>query len=93
MTRMLKLSQMKSSTRGSLTAAKRPMNTRLLIDVQNLRESRGVTLRAVKKAIGISDAALCAIEHGCTPRLDTAFKLAAFLEIPVERIWALKGKG
>ena len=52
-----------------------------------------MTLRAVKKAIGVSDAALCAIEHGCTPRLDTALKLAAFLEIPVERIWALKGKG
>jgi DNA-binding XRE family transcriptional regulator len=44
----------------------------------------------VEKAISVSNATLCQIEHGCTPRLDSALKIAAFVDIPVEDIWALK---
>jgi DNA-binding XRE family transcriptional regulator len=57
-----------------------------------MRESKGVTIRQVEKHIKVSNATLCQIEHGCTPRLDSALKIAAFIELPVERIWALKGK-
>ena len=62
------------------------------MDIQDLRQERGITLRQVQKATGISNAVICQLEHGCTPRLDTALRLAAFLEMPVEKIWGLKGK-
>jgi DNA-binding XRE family transcriptional regulator len=87
----MKLSQMKPRKRVSVSAS-RPTKTRLLIDLQGMRESKGVTLRQVQKAIGVSNATLCQIEHGCTPRLDSALRIAAFVELPVEQIWALKGK-
>lgn len=87
----MKLSQMKPSKRLSLTA-QRPAKTRLLVNIQELRQTKSVTLRQVEKATGISNASLCQVEHGCTPALETALTLAAFLELPIETIWALKGK-
>ena len=87
----MKLSQMKPGKRISVTA-QRPTKTRLLVDIQGMRESKGVTLRQVQKVIKVSNATLCQIEHGCTPRLDSALKIAAFIELPIESIWALKGK-
>lgn len=87
----MKLSQMEPGKRISVTA-QRPTKTRLLVDIQGMRVSKGVTLRQVKKVIKVSNATLCQIEHGCTPRLDSALKIAAFIELPVEKIWALKGK-
>jgi DNA-binding XRE family transcriptional regulator len=85
----MKLSQMKPRKRVAITA-QRPTKTRLLVDLQGMRESKGVTIRQTEKAIKVSNATLCQIEHGCTPRLDSALKIAAFLELPVEMIWALK---
>jgi DNA-binding XRE family transcriptional regulator len=82
---------MEPGKRISVTA-QRPTKTRLLVDIQGMRVSKGVTLRQVKKVIKVSNATLCQIEHGCTPRLDSALKIAAFIELPVEKIWALKGK-
>jgi DNA-binding XRE family transcriptional regulator len=82
---------MKPGKRISVTA-QRPTKTRLLVDIKGMRESKGVTIRQVEKHIKVSNATLCQIEHGCTPRLDSALKIAAFIELPVERIWALKGK-
>jgi DNA-binding XRE family transcriptional regulator len=82
---------MKPSKRISATS-KKPTKVRLLIDLQGLRESKGVTIRQVEKAIKVSNATLCQIEHGCTPRLDSALKIAVFVDIPVEKIWALKAK-
>jgi DNA-binding XRE family transcriptional regulator len=70
--------------------AQRPSTTRLLVDLQEMRRDRGVTLRQVKKAIKVSDASLCQVEHGCTPSLESALRIAAFIELPVEKIWALK---
>jgi DNA-binding XRE family transcriptional regulator len=87
----MKLADMKPSKRIS-AAAKKPTKTRLLVDLQGLRESKGVTLRQVEKVIGVSNASLCQIEHGCTPSLESALKIAIFVEIPVEKIWALKSK-
>ena len=87
----MKLTDIKPNQKISATS-KRPTKTRLLIDLQGLRENRGVTIRQVEKAIHISNATLCQIEHGCTPRLDSALKIAAFVDIPVEDIWALKEK-
>jgi len=69
---------------------RRPPRTRLLIDIATLRHDRGITLRDVGKEIKIGSPAICEAENGCTPRLDTALRIAAFLELPVERIWALK---
>ena len=73
-----------------LAATKKPSKTRLLIDLQGLRENKGVTLRQVEKAIKISNASICQIEHGCTPSLDSALRIAAFIDMPIEKIWALK---
>lgn len=87
----MKLSQMKPGKR-ILVTAQRPTKTRLLVDIQGMRESKGVTIRQVEKVIRVSNATLCQIEHGCTPRLDSALKIAAFIELPIESIWALKGK-
>jgi DNA-binding XRE family transcriptional regulator len=85
----MKLADMKPSKRV-LATTKKPTKTRLLVDLQGLREGKGVTIRQVEKAIQVSNATLCQIEHGCTPRLDSALKIAAFVDIPVEKIWALK---
>jgi DNA-binding XRE family transcriptional regulator len=87
----MKLAQMKPSKRISLTA-QRPSKTRLLVDLQGMRESKGVTIRQVEEAISVSNATLCQIEHGCTPRLDSALKIAAFVDLPVEKVWALKAE-
>jgi len=87
----MKLADMKPARR-IIAASKRPSTTRLLIDLQGLREGKGITLRQVEKAIKVSNATLCQIEHGCTPSLDSALKIAAFIEMPVEKIWALKAK-
>jgi len=68
------------------------VKVRLLVDIKAMREKRGVTLRQCEQASGISNALLSQIEHGMyTPRLDTALRLASFLQLPVESIWALKG--
>ncbi len=85
----MKLAEMKPSKR-ILKASKRVSSTRLLIDLQGLRESKGITLRQVEKAIKVSNPALCQVEHGCTPSLETALKIAAFIDLPVEKIWKLK---
>lgn len=82
---------MTTRKRVSITT-RRPARTRLLVDLRSLREAKGVTLRQVAEATGISNPSLCQTEHGCTPALDTALRLAAFVELPVEKIWALKGK-
>ena len=87
----MKFADMKPSKRISVSANK-PTKTRLLINLQGLRESKGITIRQVEKVIKVSNATLCQIEHGCTPRLDSALKIAAFMDIPVEKIWALKVK-
>jgi len=87
----VKLSQMKPSKRVSVEV-QRPAKTRLLVDLRELRESKGVTLRQVAEATGVSNPSLCQTEHGCTPSLETALRIAAFIELPVEKIWALRGK-
>jgi len=88
-THKMKLAQMKPKKRIAVNPA-RPPKTRLLVDLQDMRRSRGVSLRQVQKAIGVSNASLCQIENGCTPSLDNALRIAAFVEHPVERIWALR---
>jgi len=85
----MKLADMKPSKRILATSSK-PSKTRLLVDLKRLRESKGVTIRQVEKVINVSNATLCQIEHGCTPRLDSALKIAAFVDIPVEKIWELR---
>jgi DNA-binding XRE family transcriptional regulator len=94
----MKLSDLKPQPRKSRvgtrkTLLKRPPKTRLLTDIATLRRSKGVSLRQVGKATGISIAVLCQAELGCTPALETALKIAAFVELPVEKIWALKRNG
>lgn len=85
----MKLSQLKPTKHIPANPA-RPAKTRLLVNIKQMRESRGITLRQVEKAIKVSNPALCQIENGCTPRLDIALKIANFLELPVEKIWGLK---
>jgi DNA-binding XRE family transcriptional regulator len=84
----MKLSELKPSRR--IQRAQRPSRTVLLVDLQAMRLDRGVTLRQVQTALGVNNAVLCQVEHGCTPSLETALRLAAFVELPIEKIWALK---
>ena len=68
------------------------VKVRLLVDIKAMRAKRGVSLRQCEYASGISSALFSQIEHQeFTPRLDTALRMAAFLQLPVESIWALKG--
>jgi DNA-binding XRE family transcriptional regulator len=71
---------------------RRPPKTHLLIDLAAIRRERGVTIHQVSHETGLGAPMLCEIEHGVTPRLDTALRLATFIEQPVEKIWALNGK-
>ncbi len=87
----MKLSQIKPKPKvGSKALLKRPPKTRLLVDLSALRKDRGVTIRDVEKATGIPNPVVCQTELGCTPALETALRIAAFVELPVEKIWALK---
>ena len=87
---MKTISTIKPSKVSSPDRSRRPPRTRLLIDIAALRHKRKITLRDVAQAIKIGGPAICEAENGCTPRLDTALKIAQFLELPVEHIWALK---
>lgn len=89
-TNMKTISTIKPRIVATPNKVRRPPHTRLLIDIATLRSGRRITLRDVEREIKVGTPVMSEIENGCTPRLDTALRIAAFLELPVERIWALK---
>lgn len=84
----MKLSDFKPTKRQPRT--QRPSKTVLLVDLKAMREEHGVTLRQAQAAFGVNNSALWQAEQGCTPSLQTALRIADFVEMPVEKIWALK---
>jgi DNA-binding XRE family transcriptional regulator len=90
---MKTLSQMNPRKHRQITSARsRTSPTKLLVDLAQMRRDRGISMRQVEEVIGVSNASLCQIENGCNPSLEAALAIAAFVEMPVEKIWALKGK-
>lgn len=63
--------------------------TVLLIDLAKLRTDKGITLRDAAKACGLMTGTYYRIECGGTPSYRAAFKVAAFIDLPMEKIWKL----
>lgn len=55
--------------------------------VANLRQARGLTVRAVAKGTGLTISAISVIERGSDPQLTTAHKLADFFGVRLEQLW------
>ncbi len=59
--------------------------------LRQLRQARGLTIRALARASGISANALSLIERGRTsPTVSTLYKLAAALGVPITAIFAVE---
>lgn len=67
-------------------------SVRLAADLRKMRVDRGVTLRQIEAATGISNASWSQIERGKPPSIQTALKIAEFIGLPIEQIWALNSK-
>ena len=95
----MKLAKMKPIVRsgGYANPSRRTGTIRLLVDLKRMRRERGITIRQAGAALGISSGIVCQIENGCSPSIESALRFAAFVDVPVEKIWALKpqrnGKG
>lgn len=87
----MKLSEMKPKTKPKATHCADAM-TVLQVDITELRKSRGISLHQASEAIGIKVGVLFDAERGKTPRLDTALRLAEFIDLPVEKIWMIRRK-
>lgn len=55
--------------------------------VGTFRRDKGLTLRDVEAATGISNANICQIEHGMDLNLSTAMTLAMFLDAQISELW------
>jgi DNA-binding XRE family transcriptional regulator len=88
----MKLADVKPQRKRVKLAADRFENgpVELLINIRKMREGRGLSLRECAKPSGISCATLARIEWGATPDLASALRMAAFLDMPLEKIWGLK---
>lgn len=51
-----------------------------------LRQSRGLTIRAAAKGIGVSAMTVFQLEHGSTPHLGNLKKAAAFYGVTLDRL-------
>lgn len=65
-------------------------SVKMLIDLRRMRIDRGITLRQIETATGISNAVWSQIERGKVPSIGTALKISTFISQPVEKIWALR---
>ncbi|MFZ5391150.1 MAG: helix-turn-helix transcriptional regulator [Patescibacteria group bacterium] len=60
-------------------------------NIKDLRLGRNITQEDLAMAVGVSRQTIVAIEKGnYTPSLDLAMKLAAFLCLPIEKIFYIK---
>jgi DNA-binding XRE family transcriptional regulator len=84
---------MAASSPGNMTVATPSAFRRVPRRIQNhlrvLRSQRGLTLQQVAEATGVSISTLHAIENENEREatLATAFRLAHFYSLPVEKIW------
>jgi len=87
----MKLTDLKPKLR-QIDPKRRTGSVKLLLNLSQIRREHGVTLRQAADALHISLGVLSQIENGCTPSLESALNLAAFINRPVENIWALNAK-
>jgi predicted transcriptional regulator len=85
----MKLSEMKVVRRGRPPRVSGD-TVEMIFDPRRLRERHGVSLREVAEASGVSHATIARVEVGWVPSVENALKLAAFYELPVEKMWRLK---
>jgi len=64
-------------------------DVKLLMDLRELRHEAGVQASQVSAKSGIARSSYLEIENGRRPSLDTALKLARYLQIHVDEIWGL----
>lgn len=55
--------------------------------VRERREALNLTAASVAKAVGLSQAGLCAIEHGKELRYSTAKRIADFFNTTTDELW------
>lgn len=61
--------------------------------VQQFRKERGITQEACADGVGVTRQTIIAIERGnYTPSITLALKLAAYFDVPVETLFAIKKK-
>ncbi len=61
----------------------------LRIDIRALRKEGKMSLETWQELIGIDKSILARCETGATPCLAHALRIARFLHVPVEEIWAV----
>jgi DNA-binding XRE family transcriptional regulator len=61
----------------------------LLVDLTAIRQKHGITVAQAAAACGFTYAVWQRLEAGGSPSLDTALRIARFIEMPVEQIWAI----
>ena len=85
----MKLTELESSRKlGCAFSGK----VKLLLDLRRMRIERGITLRQIEAATGLANAIWSQVERGKSPSIETALRIASFVETPIEKIWALNGK-
>jgi DNA-binding XRE family transcriptional regulator len=62
----------------------------LKVDIQALRHQGGMSLKEWAGIVHVSKAVLSRIENGTNMQLDTALKIARFLNMSIEEIWTLE---
>jgi len=68
--------------------------TNLLNDLKTQRNAQGMTQEALAKRVGVSRQTIIAIEKAkFVPSVKLALALAAALEVPLDRLFALEGTG
>jgi DNA-binding XRE family transcriptional regulator len=74
-----------------MSKARDKSGVEMLIDFREMRRQKGLTLRDCAVS-AIDKSTLLRIELGAEPSLVNALKFAKFLDIPVEKIWAVRVK-
>lgn len=85
---MIKFAQLKTKVRRRKTQRQRAFH--FYCALRQLRERRCLSLHEIATASGLPFATLYWIERGANCNLSTAFKIAAFFEMPVEQLWRLR---
>lgn len=87
----MKLREIKPKTKQAPFVKQRIANPLdLKVNIRAMRQQKGLSLRDCVKPSGISSATFLRVECGALPDLPTAFRMAHFLDLPIESIWNLR---
>ena len=85
----MKLSELTPMPRKAADVAKKS-NVRLTVNLCAMRQARAIPVRVAAEAAGMDHASFNRIERGGEPTIANALRVAAFFDMPVEKIWAIK---